>query len=82
MTYNLSPDKIILSREHAESLKESGKKLYKINFKFNGHDILIWFIEHENQAEMKNLYSKVLEELLIRQNLLKRRLASLKDKKE
>ena len=31
---------------------------------------------------MKNLYSKVLEELLIRQNLLKRRLALLKDKKE
>src|ERR1044071_5976678 len=28
MTYNLSPDKIILSREHAESLKKSGKKLH------------------------------------------------------
>ncbi|GBB95616.1 hypothetical protein RclHR1_25780002 [Rhizophagus clarus] len=82
MTYNLSPDKIILSREHAESLKESGKKLHEINFKFNGHDVFAWSIEHENQAEMKGLYSKVLEELLIRRNSLKSRLAPLKNKKE
>ncbi|CAB5301529.1 unnamed protein product [Rhizophagus irregularis] len=40
MTYNLSPDKIILSRERAESLKESGKKLHEINFQFNGRDVL------------------------------------------
>src|SRR6266480_7911686 len=82
MTYNLSPDKIILSRERAESLKESGKKLHEINFKFNGRDVFAWSIEHENQAEMKGLYPKVLEELLIRQNSLKRRLAPLNDRKE
>src|SRR4051794_10518379 len=82
MTYNLSPDKIILFRERAESLKESGKKLHEINFKFNSHNVLAWSIEHENQAEMKGLYPKVLKELLIRCNLLKSRLAPLKDKKE
>ncbi|GBB87219.1 hypothetical protein RclHR1_13660003 [Rhizophagus clarus] len=82
MTYNLSPDKIILSREHAESLKESGKKLHEINFKFNSRDIFVWSIEHKNQAEMKGLYPKVLEELLIRRNSLKSRLAPLKNKKE
>src|SRR6266542_3848569 len=38
MTYNLSPDKIILSQEHADSLKKCGKKLYEINFKFNGRN--------------------------------------------
>ncbi|CAI2197203.1 15759_t:CDS:2, partial [Funneliformis geosporum] len=38
MTYNLSPDKMILSQEHAESLKKSGKKLHEINFKFNEYD--------------------------------------------
>ncbi|PKY58554.1 hypothetical protein RhiirA4_429792 [Rhizophagus irregularis] len=57
----------------AESLKESGKKLHEINFKFNGRDVLAWSIEHENQAEMKGLYPKVLEELLIRRNSLKSR---------
>ncbi|CAI2193152.1 17896_t:CDS:2, partial [Funneliformis geosporum] len=35
MTYNLSLDKIILSRKRAESLRDSGKSLHKINFKFN-----------------------------------------------
>ncbi|RGB31646.1 hypothetical protein C1646_763850 [Rhizophagus diaphanus] len=39
-------------------------------------------IKHKNQAEMKGLYPKVLEELLIRRNSLKRHLAPLKDKKE
>ena len=82
MTYNLSSDRIILSRERSESLKESGKKLHEINFKYNGRDILAWSIEHGNQAEMKGLYPKVLEELLIRRKSLKRRLAPLKDKKE
>ncbi|PKY53010.1 DNA/RNA polymerase [Rhizophagus irregularis] len=82
MTYNLSPDKIILSREYVDSLKESGKKLHDINFKFNSRDILAWSIEHGNQAEMKGLYPKVLEGLLIRRNSLKRHLAPLKDKKE
>ncbi|RGB36485.1 hypothetical protein C1646_758039 [Rhizophagus diaphanus] len=72
----------LLSAKRAESLKESDKKLHEINFQFNGHDIFAWSIEHENQAEMKGLYPKVLEELLIRRNLLKRRLAPLKDKKE
>ncbi|RGB35195.1 hypothetical protein C1646_785749 [Rhizophagus diaphanus] len=82
MTYNLSPDKIILFQKRAESLKASSKKLHKINFKFNGRDVLAWSIEHENQAEMKGLYPKVLEKLLIRCNLLKSRLAPLKNKKE
>ncbi|PKK62505.1 DNA/RNA polymerase [Rhizophagus irregularis] len=66
----------------AESLKESGIKLHVINFKYNGWDVLAWSIEHGNQAEMKGLYPKVLEELLIRRNTLKRRLAPLNDRKE
>ena len=40
MTYNFLLDKIILSQKHVDSLKESGKKLHEINFKFNDHDIL------------------------------------------
>ncbi|RIA91220.1 hypothetical protein C1645_737291 [Glomus cerebriforme] len=82
MTYNLSPDKIILSREHADHLKESGEKLHEINFKFNNQDVLAWSIEHGNQAEIKGLYPKILVELLIRRNSLKSRLAPLNDKKE
>ncbi|CAI2199483.1 20032_t:CDS:1, partial [Funneliformis geosporum] len=66
----------------AESLKKSGKRLHKINFKYNSRDVLAWSIEHENQAKMKGLYPKVLEELLIKRISLKRRLAPLNDRKE
>ncbi|RGB24565.1 ribonuclease H-like domain-containing protein [Rhizophagus diaphanus] len=40
MTYNLSPNKIILSQKYAEFLRNSGKTLHEINFKFNGIDVL------------------------------------------
>ncbi|PKY31988.1 DNA/RNA polymerase [Rhizophagus irregularis] len=60
MTYNLSPDKIILSRERAE---QSGKKLHEISFKFNNQDCLEWSIQHNNISEEKGLYANVLEYL-------------------
>ena len=50
MTYNLSPDKIILSRERAE---QSGKKLHEISFKFNNQVCLAWSIQHNNIPKKK-----------------------------
>ncbi|CAI2194438.1 7921_t:CDS:2, partial [Funneliformis geosporum] len=82
MTYNLSPDKMILSRERAESLKKSGKKLHEINFKFNGNDVLAWSIRHNNIPEEKGIYAIILEYLSAKRNEIKKRLAPLKEKKE
>src|SRR5947207_3134780 len=79
MTYNLSPDKIILSQERAE---QSGKKLHKISFKFNNQDCLAWSIQHNNIPEEKGLYAIVLEYLSSKRNEMKKRLALLKEKKE
>ncbi|GES96599.1 DNA polymerase [Rhizophagus clarus] len=79
MTYNLSPDKMILSRERAE---QSGKKLHEISFKFNNQDCLAWSIQHNNIPEEKGLYTIVLEYLSSKQNEMKKRLAPLKKKKE
>src|ERR1044071_5750202 len=79
MTYNLSPDKIILSRERAE---QSGKKLHEISFKFNNQDCLAWSIQHNNIPEKKGLYAIVLEYLSSKRNEMKKRLAPLKEKKE
>ncbi|RHZ81111.1 hypothetical protein Glove_123g74 [Diversispora epigaea] len=64
MTYNLSPDKIILSRDEAISALKDGKKLHKIEFPFNDRDITAWSVKHQNQTEMKGLYPAILEELL------------------
>ena len=79
MTYNLSPDKIILSRERAE---QNGKKLHKISFKFNNQDCLAWSIQHNNIPKEKGLYAIVLEYLSSKRNEMKKRLAPLKEKKE
>ncbi|RHZ87187.1 hypothetical protein Glove_40g157 [Diversispora epigaea] len=82
MTYNLSPDKIILTREHAISVARSGKKLHRIDFQFKGSDIIAWSVKHENQLEMEGLYVIVLKELLIKRNEMKKCLAPLSEKKE
>src|SRR5437773_6002411 len=82
MTYNLSPDKIILSCEHAISVARSGKKLHRIEFEFNGRDIIAWSVKHENQSEMEGLYVIVLKELLMKRNKMKKCLAPLTEKKE
>src|SRR6266498_332283 len=79
MTYNLSPDKIILSRECAE---QSDKRLHEISFKFNDRDILAWSIQHNNIFEEKDLYANVLKYLYGKRVEMKKCLAPLKDKKE
>ncbi|RHZ86735.1 hypothetical protein Glove_46g49 [Diversispora epigaea] len=68
MTYNLSPDKIILSRDEAISALKDGKKPHKIEFPFNDRDITAWSVKHQNQTEMKGLYPAILEELLGKRN--------------
>ncbi|GBB95092.1 hypothetical protein RclHR1_24740003 [Rhizophagus clarus] len=82
MTYNLSPDKIILSQEHAVSVEQSDKKLHKIEFLFNNNLQHAWSVQYNNIPEEKDLYVIVLEYLSAKRNELKRRLAPLKAKKE
>jgi DNA polymerase elongation subunit (family B) len=82
MAYNLSPDKIILSKEHVVSVEQSDKKLHKIKFLFNNNPQRAWSVRHNNIPEEKGLYVNVLEYLSNKRNELKRCLAPLKAKKE
>src|SRR4051794_29494376 len=82
ITYNLSPDEIILSQEHAVSVEQSNKKLHKIEFLFNNGPQRAWSVQHNNIPEEKGLYTSVLEYLSAKQNEIKKRLAPLKEKKE
>jgi DNA polymerase elongation subunit (family B) len=82
MTYNLSPDKIILFKEHAVSVEQSDKKLHKIEFLFNNNPQRAWSVQHNNIPEEKGLYINVLEYLSNKRNELKRRHTPLKAKKE
>ncbi|CAG8785956.1 11947_t:CDS:2, partial [Cetraspora pellucida] len=58
MTYNLSPDKIILSYEEVINVIHSRKKIHMIKFLFNGQTIEAWSIRHNNIPEEKGLYTK------------------------
>ena len=63
MTYNLSPDKILLTQDEKISVEQSGKTLHEIKFKFNDKDVLAWSICHNNVYEEKEVYVKILEKL-------------------
>ncbi|CAG8698889.1 8642_t:CDS:2, partial [Cetraspora pellucida] len=58
MTYNFSPDKIILSCKEAINVIRNGKKIHIIKFLFNGQTIEAWSIHHNNIPEEKGLYAR------------------------
>jgi len=82
MTYNLSPEKFILSSKDADIARKNGNTLHEISFPFNKRDIHAWCVRHDNQLEKKGLYPTVLEDLFNKRVELKTRLASLGKKKE
>ena len=46
MTYNLFPEKIILSKIEADIVRKNGCELHKIEFQFNGRNICAWSVRH------------------------------------
>ena len=82
MTYNLSPEKFILSSKDADIARKNGNTLHEISFPFNKRDIHAWCVRHDNQLEKKGLYPTVLENLFNKRVELKTRLVSLGKKKE
>ncbi|GES83053.1 DNA polymerase family B-domain-containing protein [Rhizophagus clarus] len=82
MTYNLSPEKIILTHGEAVNVRKNGNILHKIEFPFNGRTVQAWSVSHNNQSEKKGLYPIVLEDLYNKRVELKAQLAQLGKKKE
>ncbi|GBB96536.1 hypothetical protein RclHR1_27790004 [Rhizophagus clarus] len=81
MAYNLSSDKIILTKREANIAQNNGNILHKIEFPFNNRTIQAWSVRHDNQFEKKGLYPVVLENLYEKKAELKMRLATLGKKK-
>lgn len=63
MTYNLSPEKILLTPEEAEYWKSQGRTLHKIEFEFNGRPVRGWSIRHNNVEEDIGLFPSALIDL-------------------
>lgn len=52
MTYNLSPEYMILDKDFAKEIHASGKHdLHKISFDFNGRKIRGWSVRHDNKLD-------------------------------
>jgi len=63
MDYNLSLEKLILSREEVDNIRKKENEFYEIKFPFNSHILYVWSIHYGNCFEKKGLYPTILEDL-------------------
>jgi len=86
--YNLSPEYCVIDRKYAKKLHETGHKLIKVDFDFNGRRRLGYFVWHNNhidptKPEFKfGVYPYILNDLFMKRAVLKKMLGQYKDKKE
>jgi len=66
MAYNLSPEKILLTKAEADKWTAAGRTLHKIEFMFGGKLIEGWSVRHENVPENIGLFPSVLIDLFNR----------------
>jgi DNA polymerase elongation subunit (family B) len=71
ITYNLSPDKMVLSQELANRLIELGFNLHEINFMFNNKPVKAWSVRHDNNKSDYGIYPEILKILLQKRNKMK-----------
>lgn len=63
MTYNISPEKLIVDEDYANQMKELGYNLQFVSFPFCGKIVKAWFVRHDNIKENYSICGSVLIEL-------------------
>jgi DNA polymerase elongation subunit (family B) len=69
MTYNLSPEYMVIDRAKARALDSEGYKLHKIKFVMGTRTVRAWSVSHENKIDPKQadyrfgIYPQILKEL-------------------
>jgi DNA polymerase elongation subunit (family B) len=88
MTYNYSPEYIIVNKKEAQLAYDDGHDLHKIKFIYNGKIVRGWSVKHENKLDPNSkdckfgIYPMVLKELFDSRNLMKKELHKWESKKE
>lgn len=93
MTYNLSPEYLILDKDHKNELKSKDKAIYDINFEYNYENYLgeknkkyiqAWTVRHDESKSITNfgLYPTILKDLFSQRASMKKDLSIYKKKKE
>ncbi len=89
MTYNLSPEYLVVDENHKEEL-ETKYNLHPINFKYEykdyqevekSRDIIAWTVRHNNDHKF-GLYPEILRDLFRQRAEMKKSLFIYKEKKE
>jgi DNA polymerase elongation subunit (family B) len=77
MTYNLSPEYIVLNKKQARQLHDEGYQLHRIEFEMGGRIFKAWSIGHENKTDPKKddyrfgIYPAILKELFDARSAMK-----------
>jgi DNA polymerase elongation subunit (family B) len=79
ITYNLSPEKIILTKEEADTQQCA---LHPINFTINNRPITAWSVRHGNNESKMGLFPVILKTLFAKRKEMKNLLKVCSDKKE
>ena len=93
MTYNLSPEYLILDKEYKEEVKDKGKNIHDINFEYKYENYLgeknvkyieAWTVRHDESKEITEfgLYPTILKDLFAQRAQMKKELFIYKEKKE
>jgi hypothetical protein len=91
MTYNLSPEYLVLDEREKERLEKKEYKLHKIEFNYDYEDhleqkqtekIIGWTVRYYKEEFQFGLYPAILQKLFQQRAEMKKELAIYKDKKE
>ena len=93
MTYNLSPEYLILDKEFKEEIRSKGENIHNINFEYNYENYLgekntkyieAWTVRHDESKEITKfgLYPTILKDLFAQRAKMKKELFIYKEKKE
>jgi len=80
MTYNISPEKLIIDEDYANELKAQGRDIQFVSFPFCGKIMKAWFVRHKNVQEDYSICGKLLIELFARRAAIKKVLKHLGEK--
>lgn len=80
MTYNISPEKLVVDEDYAKELIKKGHNLKHVSFPFLGRDFHAWFSQHNNIEEHYGLCPSILIELFAKRALMKKVMKPYGDK--
>ena len=71
MTYNISAEYIVFTKEEKEQREKEGHTMHHIEFEYNGSMLEAWTVRHDNKEEKMGIYPYILQNLFAQRKSLK-----------